>query len=302
MIFRWKCPLAALETLPGAGVDYKLWAVARMLAIRPGSGDVKTHSDSESCRLVIKDMFYELSITWKTLRREGLGSLFNKLRIYFGDLTAAVSFLLTRRPAAKPDAVIQFIWEAGHGLICPGQFKSELAGLLNWLGQRPPPKAVLEIGTARGGTLFCWCALSAPDATVISLDLPQGIHGGGYPPWKALVYRRFAQSKQNLHLLRGDSHDPAMFAAVKKLVPVDGLDFLFIDGDHTLDGVRRDYEMYSPLVKPGGAIVFHDICTHDAAFDCHVDQYWNEVKQGRPYQEYIENPSQGMFGIGVITK
>jgi Methyltransferase domain len=247
-------------------------------------------------------MFYELSIAWKTIRKEGLGSLFNKLRIYFSDLAAAAGFLSARRPEARPDAVVKFIWEAGGGLIRPGQFETELSGLLNWMAQRPPPRAVLEIGTARGGTLFCWCALSAPEATVISLDLPQGIHGGGYPPWKSFLYRRFAGPKQKLHLLRGDSHEPAMLDAVKKMLPAGGLDFLFIDGDHTLEGVRRDYEMYSPLVKSGGAIVFHDICTHPAEFECHVDLLWNELKQSRPHLEFIEKPTQGMFGIGVVTK
>ena len=143
--------------------------------------------------------------------------------------------------------------------------------------------------------------MAAPDATVISLDLPGGIHGGGYPGWKVLLYRRFARAGQRLHLLRADSHDPAILATVKKLLPPGGLDFLFIDGDHTLDGVRQDYEMYSPLVKPGGAIVFHDICTHGAEFNCHVDQFWNQLKQGREHWEFIENPAQGMFGIGVIS-
>jgi predicted O-methyltransferase YrrM len=244
-------------------------------------------------------MFYELSIAWKTIRKEGLGSLFNKLRIYFGDLAAAANFLAARRPAATPDAIVKFIWSAGRGLIAPGQFKSELIGLLNWMSQRPP-RAVLEIGTARGGTLFCWCALAAPAATVISLDLPQGIHGGGYPPWKTFLYKRFAGSKQKLHLLSGDSHEQIMLVTVKKMLPPGGLDFLFIDGDHTLDGVRRDYEMYSPLVKSGGAIVFHDICTHGAEFNCHVDKFWNELKQGREHWEFIENPAQGIYGIGVI--
>lgn len=247
-------------------------------------------------------MFYELSIAWKTIRKEGLKSLFNKLRIYFRDLAMAVSFLLARRPEAKLEAVINFIWEAGSGLISPGQFKSELSGLLKWMAQRPPPRAVLEIGTARGGTLFCWCALATSDATVISLDLPQGIHGGGYPPWKTFLYQRFAGPKQTLHLLRGDSHNPDMLAEVKKLLPAGGLDFLFIDGDHTFAGVRQDYEMYAPLVKPGGAIVFHDICTHAPEFNCHVDQFWNDLKRDRLHREFIENPAQGMYGIGVITQ
>jgi len=36
-------------------------------------------------------------------------------------------------------------------------------------------------------------------------------------------------------------------------------DFLFIDGDHTYEGVEGDFEMYSPLVRRGGIIAFHDI-------------------------------------------
>ena len=37
------------------------------------------------------------------------------------------------------------------------------------------------------------------------------------------------------------------------------LDFLFIDGDHSYDGVKADFEMYAPMVRPGGLIAFHDI-------------------------------------------
>lgn len=246
-------------------------------------------------------MCYELRIAARTIRHEGVGSLFHKVGVYFHDLGSVAGFLQARRPEPTPDSIMNFLWSAGDGVIAPGQSKVELSGLLNWMKQRPPPRAVLEIGTARGGTLFSWCALAAPDATVISLDLPGGIHGGGYPPWKLLLYRRFARPGQSIHLLRGDSHNPRMLEAVKNLLPPGGLDFLFIDGDHTLAGVRNDYEMYSPLVKSGGAIVFHDICVHRPEFNCHVDELWNQIKQGREHWEFIENPNQGIYGIGVIT-
>jgi predicted O-methyltransferase YrrM len=190
---------------------------------------------------------------------------------------------------------------AGDGVLEPVQSKPELTNLLAWIKNRPAPKAVLEIGTARGGTLFSWCALAAPDATIVSVDLPGGIHGGGYPPWKVDFYRRFAGPSQKIHLLRGDSHDLKMLEEVKKLIPPGGLDFLFIDGDHTFEGVKSDYDLYSPLVKPGGTIIFHDICVHRVEYDCHVDKLWNELKQGREHWEFIENPEQGMYGIGVIT-
>ena len=36
------------------------------------------------------------------------------------------------------------------------------------------------------------------------------------------------------------------------------MDLLFIDGDHTLDGVKNDYERYSKYVKKEGYIIFDD--------------------------------------------
>jgi len=36
------------------------------------------------------------------------------------------------------------------------------------------------------------------------------------------------------------------------------IELLFIDGDHTYDGVKRDYNLYYPMVKVGGLIAFHD--------------------------------------------
>jgi predicted O-methyltransferase YrrM len=44
-------------------------------------------------------------------------------------------------------------------------------------------------------------------------------------------------------------------------------DFIFIDGDHSYDGVRRDYEMWLPFLEYGGYIAFHDSApTEDGRF------------------------------------
>ena len=36
------------------------------------------------------------------------------------------------------------------------------------------------------------------------------------------------------------------------------IDLLFIDGDHSYEGVKRDWELFIPHVKPFGVVVFHD--------------------------------------------
>ena len=65
---------------------------------------------------------------------------------------------------------------------------------------------------------------------------------------------------QVLHLLRADSHRPETLNEARGIIGDRHIDFLFIDGDYTYEGVRKYYEMYSPLVENGGIIAFHDIC------------------------------------------
>lgn len=246
-------------------------------------------------------MIYELEVTWRTIRREGLGSFFQKLSIYLRQITNGMLFMCRRLPRnLSPPQMVDFVMTTTNGLLGPTQVRSEIIELANLFAQRQP-KSVVEIGTANGGTLFLWCRMAHPEATVVSLDLPGGIHGGGYPYWMSWVYRRFPIASQKLHLLRGDSHNPEMFARLKSVLPGDGkVDFLFIDGDHTYGGVKADFEMYSGLVRPGGLIVFHDICKHAETVNCQVDLFWQEVRNGRRAHEFVENANQGTCGIGVI--
>jgi len=66
------------------------------------------------------------------------------------------------------------------------------------------------------------------------------------------------------------------------------LDVLFIDGDHTYDGVKKDFERHAPNVKPGGVILFHDPCAYDG-IECFL-------KQIGAYVIPIE------AGVGIYTK
>jgi predicted O-methyltransferase YrrM len=245
-------------------------------------------------------MNYELVTALKTLRNEGVSPLFKKMGLYFQQLTIGLTHSFANRPPpSNLEEIIDYSFSAANGLISPGQVRSEIVGLAQRV-QRLQPRTTVEIGTATGGTLFIWCALAHPDATIVSIDLPGGIHGGGYPYWKTIVYKRFASANQKVHLLRGDSHSAAMLNQLKERLAGQPVDFLFIDGDHTYAGVKQDFDMYSPLVRKGGLIAFHDICLHPPELDCHVDKFWNELKQARPAQEFIENPRQGWGGIGLI--
>ena len=78
------------------------------------------------------------------------------------------------------------------------------------------------------------------------------------------------------------------------------LDFLFIDGDHRYEGVRRDFEMYGPLVRRGGIIAFHAIVPGPPENVGGVPRFWREIKNRYKYLEIVKDWNQGGYGIGVI--
>jgi len=245
-------------------------------------------------------MIYELKIARQTIRKEGFGSLFRKILQYIGQWFQAVRFVMLRVPKGdSPEEAVDFSFRAAGGLIYPGQIRSEFVRLATLIQQRKP-QVIVEIGTANGGTLFAWCTLAQARAVIVSIDLPGGIHGGGYAYWRSFIYRRFTQPGQSLHLIRADSHLPSTRKLLETVLPPQGIDFLFIDGDHTYEGVKADFETYSPLVRQGGLVAMHDICVHPPEMNCHVDRFWREIQQKHKTYEIVENSNQGGFGIGLV--
>jgi predicted O-methyltransferase YrrM len=188
----------------------------------------------------------------------------------------------------------------GNRFFVAMQVRDELIALGEILACQCPERA-LEIGTAEGGTLFFLSRLASPRATILSVDLPGGQFGGGYDALRAWCYRRFARSRQRLTLLQGDSHTNEMLNRVKAALRGQTLDYLFIDGDHTYEGVKRDFELYGPLVRKGGIIALHDIADHPTPLGCEVSRFWNEVKPQRPHIELVADRGQRWAGIGVLN-
>jgi len=59
---------------------------------------------------------------------------------------------------------------------------------------------------------------------LISIDLPGGPFGGGYPAWKIPLYKSFARyPTQRIHLLRCDSHDQKTLEMVRGFLAAESL-------------------------------------------------------------------------------
>jgi predicted O-methyltransferase YrrM len=245
----------------------------------------------------------------RTLRDEGYRQLvFKTLRYPFKPLLVPhASRALQEAAAERPevDAWIDLVKAFNYAGISvqSWQIPSEIAGLLRKL-EAEPPHTVLEIGTANGGTLFLLTRVAAPDALLISVDLRRGQFGGGYPAWRAPLYRSFAGEAQRVELVVGDSHEPRTGQRVRRLLDGRALDLLFIDGDHSYEGVRQDFADYAPLVRSGGLIAFHDIVPSGPGKHGDpggVPTFWSELKTTHSdVTELVEDWEWGSCGIGVV--
>jgi predicted O-methyltransferase YrrM len=161
---------------------------------------------------------------------------------------------------------------------------------------------VLEIGSLTGRALRHFMHYAQEGATVISLDLPvRDFCGPGdfrvqeqehnykveWPKWAK-------ENKIKLYLIKGTSQNLKSLEQVKTITPE--LDFLFIDGNHMYEYVKKDYEMYSPLVRKGGIVAFHDIGLNEEGG---VYKLWNDLKEKYKHTEILHSDKKEK-GIGVL--
>jgi predicted O-methyltransferase YrrM len=166
------------------------------------------------------------------------------------------------------------------------------------------PRRVVEIGSYRGGTLWAFAQVATSDAILVSVDLPGGDFGGGSDDaWQAR-YANFVRHDQRIVTLPLDSHEEATVDAVREALGGAPVDFLFIDGDHRYEGVKRDFELFSPLVRPGGVVAFHDILPDNDYENSDVDMLWTELRGRYRSVELIaedEGLAMGRWaGIGAL--
>jgi predicted O-methyltransferase YrrM len=218
---------------------------------------------------------------------------------------------LTRRWATAETLDLDALVEKCMTTFVAIQNRYELRDFLS-IVQRLKPQTIVEIGTARGGMLYCLSQIAGARARLASIDLPGAANCGGQTKIERRVFSSFGPRSQTIRFFPFDSHQQSTRRALKRWLNGAEIDLLFIDGDHSYEGVKLDFEMYGPLVRKGGIIAFHDICMFPEEWGSSnaVGVFWREVSRHFHAKEIIDpsgtstrgkKPDEDWrWGIGIL--
>lgn len=221
------------------------------------------------------------------------------------------------------DASMKVLVNANLGMT---QKKHEIIELWQ-LFDRMQPHIILEIGVAQGGTFSSWCQLAPDDALLIGIDrsvddcapfsgrpvhpdlnsdpdapLLKTREGGG-------AYRlKRRGSNQRIEMINGWTYEENVMKKLLTILNGRKIDWIFHDASHAAEMTAKDYELFWPLVAPGGAMAFHDIARSDHP-DVTKWKWWEERHQNLNfYISYTYDhgkrpdgvPLNQSMGIGVL--
>jgi GT2 family glycosyltransferase len=163
-----------------------------------------------------------------------------------------------------------------------------------WIIQEISPKIFVELGTHSGNSYFAFCQSVVEgglSTKCYAVDTWQGDdHAGEYTDEifaKVDAYHREKYAGFS-RLLRMTFDDAATYFADESI------DLLHIDGLHTYEAVRHDFETWLPKLAPGAVVIFHDTNVRERNFG--VWKLWAELQVRYPNNlEFVHS-----HGLGVL--
>ncbi len=188
--------------------------------------------------------------------------------------------------AAPPIAIASSAW-APH------------APLLRFLMTVAQARRYVELGTYNGMSLLSAVQASRPidGSQCIGIDTWAGDeHVGTYHEDVFLGFRDRARAvaPDDLLFIR------ASFDEARILFAPGSIDVLLIDGLHTYDAVKNDFESWLPAMSDRGIMLFHDTHVRDHGFG--VWRLWDEIRADYPSIDIIHSYGLGVAVVGQIDR
>lgn len=154
-----------------------------------------------------------------------------------------------------------------------------------WIVKKKIPEVIVDLGVDFGYSTFCF---SLPQiGRVYGIDSFDGDPMAGYKNTFEYVKEKRKQLElENVIFIKG------YFGLVAKQWKLP-IDILHIDGYHTYNAVKNDYDTWSKFVKDDGIILFHDTYVQKPGYE--VDRFFNEI-------DLPKVNFKCSYGLGVVSK
>ena len=195
---------------------------------------------------------------------------------------------------AGTDLGDELLWEPMR-IVPPGPWTGHLPFAF-WLVKALRPGTLVELGTHSGNSYFGFCQAMAafvPGGRAYAVDTWVGDeHAGNYGEDVFAGVSTFNQEHfgQFSTLLR------ATFDDARAYFPKGQIDLLHIDGMHSYEAVRHDFEMWQDALSTRAVVVFHDTNVRERDFG--VWRFWSEMREQYPAFEFDHSNGLGVLGVG----
>lgn len=166
----------------------------------------------------------------------------------------------------------------------------------SWLLELLRPQHIVELGTHNGASFLAFCqAVEAQQisARVFAVDTWQGDEHAGF--YDDEIYAELRDYQQRHYA--GISEMMRMrFDQALEYFADGSIDLLHIDGLHTYEAVREDFETWRSKLSPRAVVLFHDSCVRERGFG--VWQYWSEISTQFPSFEFSHTHGLGVLLVG----
>ncbi len=167
-----------------------------------------------------------------------------------------------------------------------------------WLVEVLKPKRIVELGIHNGNSYFAFCqAVKQLNINTVcyGVDTWEGdVHAGFYDED---VFAKVT-NHNNLKYSGFSTLIRSAFDVAKDYFIDHTIDLLHIDGLHTYEVVKHDFESWLPKLTPDAFVIFHDINVRERDFG--VFKFWEELKQQYKHFHFDFGHGLGVIALGNI--
>lgn len=165
-----------------------------------------------------------------------------------------------------------------------------------WLVKTLLPASFVELGTHSGNSYFAFCqALNVfcQGARAYAVDTWEGDEHAGY--YGQAVYDDVARFNET-QFAQFSTLIRSRFDTAREYFAEGSIDLLHIDGLHTYDAVRHDFDTWYPALSRRGVVVLHDVNVRERDFG--VWRLWEELRAEFPSFTFHHSHGLGVLGVG----